>query len=336
MSFGSPLMLVTLLVVPAMLGLVHVSRRRAARFAVRFPNLAVLHTVAGGGRSWRRAVPLAAVLLGFAALGVALARPHVTLDVPSERATVVLVLDMSRSMEAQDVRPSRLEAAKAAARTFMERVPRRLRVAVVTFSGDVTVAASPTAEHDRVLQTIAAVDPYSGYGGGTAIGDAIARAVEVGTQAVAAEDGSLPHPDEVGRLVSILFLSDGRQNRGILPPLEGAGRAREAGIRVFTVALGRKEGAPPPSTPGYGGGGLFGGGRRAPDRETLEAIAGLTGGTFTWARTADELGDAYRSLGSRLGRVPEPTEVTAAFVAVAAVAVLGAAAAAAWWSPRLP
>lgn len=333
MSFGSPLMLATLAVVPALVVVAVVARRRAARFSIRFPNVDVLRTVAGRGRSWRWLVPLAALLVALSAVSIALARPHVTLTVPSERATVVLVLDSSRSMEAQDVLPSRLEAAKAAATTFMSRVPKRLRVGLVTFSGDVTVAATPTVDHDRVVRTIATVDPFSGFRGGTAIGDAIARAVEVGREAVA-EDAAPPPPDQLGRLVTILFLSDGRQNRGILPPLEGASLARDAGIPVFTVALGTENGVPPS---GSGGGGTFGGGgRRAPDPETLEAIARMTGGEFTWARTAEELGDAYRSLGSTLGRVPERTEVTAAFVAVAAVAVLGGALVAAWWSPRLP
>jgi Ca-activated chloride channel family protein len=336
MSFGSPLMLATLAVVPALVAMTILARRRAARFSIRFPNVDVLRTVAGRERSWRWLVPLAALLVALSAVGVALARPHVTLTVPSERATVVLVLDSSRSMESQDVLPSRLEAAKEAATSFVKRVPKRLRIGLVTFSGDVTVAATPTTDHDRVVRTIATVDPFSGFRGGTAIGDAIARAVEVGRQAVA-EDAAPPPPDQLGRLVTILFLSDGRQNRGILPPLEGAALARDAGIRVFTVALGTENGVPQSGSQGSGGGGTFGGGgRRAPDPETLEAIARMTGGEFTWAQTAEEVGDAYRSLGSRLGRIPERTEVTAAFVAFAAVAVLGGALVAAWWTPRLP
>ena len=336
MSFGSPYLLVTLLAVPAALGCVLLARRRATRFAVRFPNLEVLTRVVSGGRSWRRTLPLVALMVALAALGVALARPHVTLRVPTERATVVLVLDTSRSMLSDDVKPSRLEAAKSAAQLFLDRVPARLRVGLVTFSGDVAVAAVPTREHERVQESVAAIDPYMGVGGGTAIGDAIARAVEVGTDAVARDDGGAIVPGEVGRLVSILFLSDGRQNRGILPPLEGAARARAAGIPVFAVALGTRDG-PAQSGPGAGGANFFGGGpRRAPDPETLRAIAEATGGEFTWARTSEELDDAYRDLGSRLGRDPQRTEVTAAFVAVAAVALLAGALSGAWWSPRLP
>ncbi len=333
MSFDSPLLLVTLLVVPATLGVVMLARRRDSRFAVAFPNLPVLARVAGREGSWRRAVPLVALLSALAAIGVAVARPHVSLRVPTERATVVLVLDTSRSMLSEDVRPSRLEAAKEAAQTFMEHVPESLRVGLVTFSGDVTVPVVPTKDHARVRDAVAAVDPFAGVGGGTAIGDAVARAVELGTTTLSRdEEGVLP--GEIGGLVSILFLSDGRQNRGILPPLEGAAIAQEAGIAVHTVALGSDGSS---QGPGLRGGGSFGGGlNRAPDPETLEAIAKLTGGEFTWARTAEELNAAYSDLGGRLGRSPQRTEVTAAFVAAGAVALLIGALSGAFWSPRLP
>jgi Ca-activated chloride channel homolog len=336
MSFGNPLLLVTLLVVPATLGIVALARRRSSRFAVSFPNLPVLARVATRAGTWRRAVPLVALLLALSAIGVAVARPHVSLRVPTERATVVLVVDISRSMLSEDVAPSRLEAAKAAAQTFMEHVPESLRVGLVTFSGDVTVPVLPTEEQDLVRDAVAAIDPYSGFGGGTAIGDAIARAVEVGSTTLSRDEEGI-QPEEVGGLMSILFLSDGRQNRGILPPLEGAALAQDAGIAVHTVALG-KEGGAGAQQPGFGGGGgSFGGGRnRAPDPETLQAIAELTGGEFTWARTAEELDAAYADLGSRVGRSPQRTEVTAAFVAVGAVALLVGALSGALWSPRLP
>jgi Ca-activated chloride channel family protein len=328
MSFGSPLLLATLLVVPAALALLVVLRRRSTRYAVSFPNLAVLGTVVAGSRSWRRAVPLVALLAALTSLSVALARPHVTLSLPTERATVLLVLDTSRSMLSDDVRPTRLEAAKTAARRFMRNVPDRLRVGLITFSGDVTVTALPTQRHEEIVRSIASISPYSGFGGGTAIGDAVARAVEVGTGALAEDGREAPTPQELRRLVTVLFLSDGRQNRGVLSPLEGAARAEAAGIPVHTVALGTMGGGT--------SGGFFGGGRRSPDPETLQAIAKLTGGEFTWSRTAKQLSEAYEDLGSRVGRTPQRTEVTVAFVAAAAVALLGAAVTGTWWSPRLP
>jgi Ca-activated chloride channel family protein len=334
MSFASPLWLLTLLVLPVALALVRRLRRRGPRFAVPFPNLEVLSQVTSRRDAWRSAVPVALGGLALAALGIALARPHMTLKVPDEQAMVILVVDTSRSMLSEDVRPNRLEAAKAAARAFVDEVPERLRVGLVTFSGDVFVAAVPTKDHERVRQSITAIDPFTSFGGGTAIGDAVARAVEVGQDALSGEGevagGATAPPDGKG-IVSILFLSDGRQNRGVLPPLEGAARAKAAAFPVHTVALGTPGGGAPQ------GGGFGGGfGRRAPDPATLRAIAEATGGEFTAARTADALSSAYKDLGSRIGRVPRRTEVTVAFVAAGAVALLAAALSGAWWSPRLP
>lgn len=333
MSFDRPLALLTLLAVPAALGLYVFVRRRPSRSAIHYPNVRVLAEVADGGPSWRAWVPPAFLGVAVAALCVAVARPHVDRVVMDERATVILVLDTSRSMLSDDVRPSRLEAAKAAAQRFLDRVPRRLRVGLITFSGDVIVAATPTHEHERVRATIVSIDPYTGVGGGTAIGDAIARAVEVAQEALRERTlssvGTAAAEQDEHSSISVLFLSDGRQNRGILPPLEGAARAAAAGIPVYTVALGTSGG-------GSRGAGLFGGFRRAPDPATLRAIAAATGGEFFRARTTAALSSAYTGLASRLGRTPHQSEATVVFVAAAAAALLAAFLAAAWWAPRLP
>ncbi len=330
MSFDRPLALLTLLAVPAALALYIVLRRTPSRSAVRYPNVGVLARAVGRRPSWRSWVPATLLVLALVSLGIAVARPHVQRVVTDERATVVLVLDTSRSMLSDDVRPSRLEAAKAAAQAFLELVPRELRVGLVTFSGDVIVASTPTRERERVRATIASIDPYTGVGGGTAIGDAIARAVEVGQEAlrerILSSLEAAPLQDGEPAAVSILFLSDGRQNRGLLPPLEGAARASAAGFPVHTVALG---------TSGGSGSSVFGF-RRAPDPATLREIARITGGEFFQARSGEALSAAYTDLGSRLGRTPRRSEATVAFVIAAAAAVLAALLAAAWWSPRLP
>jgi Ca-activated chloride channel family protein len=331
MSFDRPLVLLCLLAVPAALGLYVLVRRQPGRSAVRYPNVDVAALVVQARPSWRAWIPPALLLLALASLCVAVAQPHLQRVVADERATVVLVLDVSRSMLSDDVKPSRLEAAKSAAQEFLARVPGRLQVGLVTFSGDVTVAAIPSRDHERVRFTIASIDPYTGAGGGTAIGDAIARAVEVGQDALRERGlssvGAAPVVDEGERSpVSILFLSDGRQNRGILPPLEGATIARAAGIPVHTVALG---------TSGSDGSGGFGF-RRAPDPATLRAIAQETGGKFFEARTPEALSAAYADLGSSLGRTSRRSEATVAFVGAAALALLVAVLAGAWWSPRLP
>jgi Ca-activated chloride channel family protein len=325
MSFSQPLLLLTLPLVAAVAAVLALALRRRPRYAVRYTNLEVLAPLARGS-AWRRVLPAGLFLAALAAACVGLARPRVDTLVTSERATVVLVLDTSRSMLSEDVRPTRLAAAQAAAQTFVDRVPDRLRVGLVVFSGDAQVAAPPTRDRELVRQAIEFASPFA-TGGGTAIGDAIVRAVDTGLEAV---DGAAR--DDSGRsLVSILFLSDGRQNRGVVPPLEGAARARAAGIPVHTIALGTESGGA--NAGGFGfGGGFF----SSPDPETLRTIARMTGGEFTAARTAESLERAYTGLASRLGREPASDEVTYVFAAAAAGLVAAAALLGALWAPRLP
>jgi Ca-activated chloride channel family protein len=354
-SFDRPLLLLTLLVVPAALGLYVLAERRRMRYAIRFTNLDVLTSVVGR-RVWRQYVPLALFLLALAALCVGVARPNHTTLIPRDRATVILVIDVSRSMEARDVKPTRLGAATEAVRTFLDRVPKRLRVGLIAFAGDPAVAAPPTTDHGLVRESLDTIQWFPGYGG-TAIGDALAAAVELGEQSVNDQSGNLASVTTAARtsargLVSILFLSDGAQTRGTLEPLQGADRAKEAGIPVYTVALGTPGGTLQfrngygGSGPG-GGGGLPGGGqspfggsgRRVPvppDPDTLRAIANRTGGEFFAARDAKSLRNAYAKLGSRLGRKPGRSEITYGFLAGAAGLLLAAGLLSALWSPRLP
>jgi Ca-activated chloride channel homolog len=346
-SFGHPLLLLTLLVVPAAIGGLVLADRRRMRYAVRFTNLDVLAGVAGGGR-WRRIVPAALFLAAVASLCVAVARPHATTLVLRERATVILVIDVSRSMQARDVKPTRLLAAESAIRTFLDRVPKRLRVGLIAFASVPDVVAPPTADHELVREGLVDVSDYGGFGG-TAIGDALAAAVELGQQAVSGNPNlaAFAEPSQSARgLVSILFLSDGAQTRGNLLPLEGAERAKAAGIPVYTVALGTPNGTLDGRFGGGfggggGGGGGFGGGfggriRVPPDPATLRAIADRTGGQFFHAKSSKSLNAAYAKLGSKLGRKPAKTEVTYAFLAGAAALLVAAALLSARWSPRLP
>ncbi len=343
MTFGAPLLLLTLLVIPAAAALYVVAQRRRMQYAIRFTNLDVLSQVAGG-RPWRRYVPPVLFAFALGSLCVAVARPQARTLVPSERATVILVVDASLSMQATDVRPSRLGAAQEAVRTFLDRVPKRVRVGLVVFSGEAQVGAPPTTDRELVRESIDSIGAFSGFGG-TAIGDALVRAVELGRQALgtrsllAAGTPARPLPTARG-LVSILFLSDGRQNRGIVPPLEGARRARDAGMPVYTIALGTRHGRLPPGL-GQFGGGLFGGRsstsrRLAPDPQTLRAISDISGGETFRARTAESLRAAYEKLGSRLGRKAGKSEVTYAFLGGAAALLAAAGVLSALWSPRLP
>ncbi len=362
MTFGAPLLLLTLLAVPMALGIYRLAERRRMRYAVRYTNVDVLALVAGG-RQWRRLVAPLVFLLALTTLCVAVARPHVHTLVTSDKATVVLVLDVSGSMESNDVKPSRLAAAQRALHLFLDHVPKQLKVGLVLFSGEAEVATPPTTDHELVQQAVNAAGGFQGYGG-TAIGDAIALAVQIGLQSVGISNaGASAAPSQTGRslasytaaapsrsegLVSILFLSDGRQNRGILEPLQGAARAKQAGIPIFTVAFGTNAGGQLPFPGGNysNGGGGFNfvtpngpfGGRSAlrPDPATLKAIARVTGGQFYRARTAKAVQAAYTKLGSSLGRKPGNVEVTDWFLGGAALLLVLAGVLSTLWAPRIP
>ncbi len=350
MSFDRPLLLLTLLAVPVALSLYLVAERRRMRYAIRFTNLDVLAGVVRG-RLWSQYVPLALFLLALAALCVGVARPQRSTLVPTDRATVILVVDVSRSMEAKDVKPTRLRAATAAVRLFLDRVPNRLQVGLIAFAGDPAVATPPTTDHRLVREALDTIEWFPSFGG-TAIGDALAAAVKLGQQAARGESGNLasataaPPATQTQGLVSILFLSDGAQTRGVLAPLQGAERARIARIPVYTIALGTPNGT---LDFGFGRGGRGGRALRdpyglgytrgapvPPDPETLRAIAQRTGGEFFAARNAKSLRAAYSKLGSRLGRKPGKSEVTYGFLAGAAGLLIAAGLLSALWSPRLP
>jgi Ca-activated chloride channel family protein len=345
--FERPLLLLTLLLLAALVALVWwLQRRRRMRYAVRFTNLEVLAAVAGGS-SWRRLVPPAVFVAALVALSVASARPHVDRMVPKDRAMVILVIDTSRSMQAKDVKPTRLAAAQEAVRHFIDRAPKKLRIGLILFAGDAQVATPPTTDHELVEQSVNEIGEFQSFGG-TAIGDALAAAVQLVQDSLSDVEQTIalraaPAPETKG-LASVLFLSDGAQTRGILAPFEGAQQAKEAGIPVYTVALGTPEGTvtgqfgfgqggPDPGAPSFGGERVI---PVPPDPVTLNDIAETTGGRFTEARTADALEKTYEKLASSLGREPGESEVTFIFLAVAAGLLLAAGVLSALWSPRFP
>jgi Ca-activated chloride channel family protein len=332
MTFATPLLLATLAVPLAALAGYLWLGRRPPREAITFTNLSVLASVSRRS-SWKRHL-VAGLLLGTVALlCVAVARPKVSMAATSERATVVLVVDVSVSMNAEDVAPTRLDAARAAIAAFVDRVPARIKVGLVAFSDDPTVVTPPTTDRDALRAGVASLTP----GFGTAIGDAVARGVELvqsstGEDIPAAGESVDGAPDDgEAPIGAIVLLSDGSQTRGMLQPDEGARVAQRAGVPVYTIALGTDTGTVTVNRFGNEMTVLV-----PPDRETLARIAEATGGTTFEATDAERLKKVYDGLGSLVARTSKPREVTAAFVAVAAALLAGGIGLAALWAPRLP
>jgi Ca-activated chloride channel family protein len=328
--FEWPLMLLFLLLVPlALLGWLAVQKRRA-RYVVAYTNLDVLATVVDYAPKWRRVVPIILILLALATAATALARPKLNRLVGREEASIALTIDISGSMRADDVKPTRLEAARTAIRNFLDKLPERYRVGLITFSAEAYLAAPLTRDRELVLEALDSTYP----GRGTAIGDALARSVElVAPVATEGETGaSRPVPpaklDPKRPLSAILLLSDGAQTTGLLEPTDAAQRAKSYGIPVYTIALGTPNGV----VTGFGG---F---RRPvpPDPETLAKIAEITGGEAF--RTPDQarLNAVYEDIASRIGRKREWREETSLFLGIAALLALVGGGLSILWGQRLP
>jgi Ca-activated chloride channel homolog len=327
-SFGSPYLLLLLLIVPAVAVLAYLLDRRRSRYAVAFTNLDLLASVAPKRRSLRRWVPLALFLLALAAASTAVARPRASVSRPADQATVVLLVDVSGSMRAADVKPTRLGAAQRAMEDFVGTVPKRVRIGLVSFSSGPDELVIPTTDRSILGEGIELLSPEAG----TAIGDGLALAVRVATEAV----GSAPRGKDGKRPAAIILLSDGAQTRGTLQPLQGAELAKVAGVRVFTVALGTNHG-----TLGIGPFGTFGfgGGRRfnvRPDPATLAAIARATGGKTYQAASAQKVSEVYKQLGSSIISKHATREVSSWFAGIAALLLLGALGASRLTGERLP
>jgi len=295
-SFRAPILLLTLLALPALLAFLAALRRRPGPRTVAFTNLALLAEVAPSpGRAWRRVLPVALFLLSVAAAAAASARPQARLTTAARHATVVLLVDVSGSMSARDVEPTRLDAATAAMRTFLDRLPPSVDVGLVDFSTEPEILQRPTADRDLVRERLGYLVPEAG----TAIGDALATAATLFHRPGGA----------------IVLLSDGSQTRGRLGALQGAARARAKGIRVDTIALGTPRGRV-----GYGG--LYQ--PVPPDPPLMHAIAKATGGRSFTAPTAERLTQIYAHLDGRVVRRTSTRELTSWFALASAVLLVGA------------
>ena len=315
MTFLSPLWLLILLPVAALaLAYVLVQRRRQ-RYAVRFASLPMLERVVPRRPGWRRHVPAALVLLALTSLGLAAGRPELTLRVPYDRATVMVAIDVSGSMLADDVFPNRLEAARSAAVAFVEELPDTVNVGVVAFGGSGNVLAAPTTDHDAVQEQLGGLGTAPG---GTAIGEAVFASLDQVAR-MTEEAGGEAVPTRV------VLLSDGTSTAGRSPD-EAAAAAAAAGLPVSTIAYGTPDG----TIPGRGGN------QPVPvDTETLRQLADATGGTAYTAESGEELREVYADIGSSIGWRSEPREVTPYLAALGLLVAVGAGALSLRWFSRL-
>lgn len=333
MSFLAPDRLWLLAFVAALAVAYVLMQRRRRTYAVRFSALPLLERVAPRRPGWRRHLPAAAFLLMLVALVTGFARPERDVQVPREEATVLVALDVSLSMEAEDVPPDRITVARAAAGEFVDLLPERFNVGLVTFARDVTVAVSPTLERQPVHDALDRIR----LEGGTAIGDAVVAAVdalrppteEPDSASGGATPEATPTPEvapEEAPPARIVLLSDGDNTTG-RAVTAGIEAAQAAGIPVSTIAYGTPDGTVE----------LEGRTLRVPaDTETLRQLAEETGGQAYEAASADELEAVYEDLGSSIGYRVERQEVTAWFIGLGLLAAGLAALASLAWFSRLP
>ena len=358
MTFAEPLLLTGLLLVPLALGAYILVQRRRSRYVVRFTNVDLLTNLVPRTPGWRRHVPTALYLGAMTFLVVALARPSMTLQVPREEATVMLTMDVSRSMTATDVDPTRLAAAKAAATGFVDSLPAAFRIGLVAFSTDARLVVQPTTDRGQVRDAIDSL----GADGGTALGDAIALSVDATADArnvtsetdgatdpsaspaaspeASADPGTSPDPSpsvdpaagDGTPVTATILLSDGANSTGQAEPLDAAQEAADEGMPIYTIALGTPDGVVEVQD-------QFGQVQQLevpPDTETLQQVAEMTGGKYFDAPTAEDLAAVYESLGSKVGYTEQVQEVTQWFAAGALLLVLVGGGLAALWFNRFP
>lgn len=315
-EFKTPARLWVLVALPILILMYLLLMRLRKRTSLRFTNTGVLGTVMGSQRRWTRHLAVAMSLCSLVALGLAWAQPLGTEKVPRQRATVVMVVDTSLSMEAADVEPDRLTAAKEGAKDFIEGLPDTYNVSLVALNGQPSIKFPPSTDRGALLRALMALE----LADGTAIGDSLALALKAVEQAPVGEDEE-PAP------AMVVMLSDGANTVGEGPDA-AMKQAKQAKIPVYTIAYGTQNGYVD----------LDGTREKVPpDVETMKEVAKATGGRAVSADSADSLANAYKEIGSSVGyeEIRKPITAQYAFGALgfAIVAALGAVMMAARW-PR--
>lgn len=317
MTFIDPSRLWFLLVVPVLVVAYLLIQRRRRRYTLRFTSLAMLERVAPKRPAWRRHVAAVLMLTTVALLVTAFARPQREIEVPRERATIVLTIDVSKSMMAEDVQPSRLKAAQQAAKAFTNTLPPKFNLALVTFAGTAQVVVPPTTERQPVLSAIDELE----LANSTAIGEGILASLQALKQVPVDPE----HPDQKPP-ARIALMTDGYQNMGRSVD-SGIKAAQQAKVPIYTIAFG---------TP-YGYVTLEG--QRTPvpvDEATMRKVAEQTNGKSYTAASSEELTKVYSDIGSSIGYVTEEREVTSRWAGYALIAALCAAAVSMFFLGRLP
>jgi Ca-activated chloride channel family protein len=317
-SFQWPLVLVALVAVP-IIAAVYLRRERGhGGRAARFANPALLPNLLPRSPGGRRHIPFAIFLVALAALLVGAARPHAHVSTKREEATVVLAIDVSRSMTAKDVRPTRLGAARAAAEEFVRKVPSKFRVGVVSFASRATTAVPPTLDRDLVHEAL----DVQRAGLGTALGDAVSLSVTLGRRA-RSRDGRVPP-------TAVVMISDGSQQGGNISWQRAVARARRLHVPVYTILVGTPRGVVRQTVQG----GFVETTQVPPNPAALRAIARMSGGRYFTARNDERLREVYENLSSRLGKHTTTRELTDVFAAGSAALLLAGASLSTIWFRR--
>jgi len=336
MSFLWPAALLLYLLVPVLAAAYVWMLRRPPRQRVTYSTLDLVARAAAAGGRWRRHTPAVLYLATLCAVIFTVARPTAPVPVPDNRTVVMLSIDVSRSMMSSDVQPTRLDAAKAAAVKFVREIPGDTKVGVVSFSSYGVLVTPPTADHQRVIQSINGLD----FGFGTAIGEGLLEAVYALpgrprlTNPLGSSNpyGSPPAPSvpqvDADRLTpaTVVLLSDGQNNRGV-PPEEAAPIAKALKVTVYTIGLGAPEG----TFLEMGGRSMY----VRLDEETLKRIAQTTGGTYQRVTSNKDLGRVYTHLGRVIGWEYRPVEVSGLASASVAALFVGTVAVSLLWMHRL-
>jgi Ca-activated chloride channel homolog len=338
-----------LIAVPLLVGGYVALLRRRKKAAIRFASLGLVREALGPGNRWRRHVPPALLLVALVAAILAVSRPMAVITLPSDQRTIIMAMDVSLSMRASDVEPTRLQAAQVAAKAFVQQQPPDVRVGIITFAGTAALVAPPTHNRDDL---VAAIDRFelqrhTAIGSGlllslatlfpdegieleryTATGDkSRGRPVEGGAKDKPAKKAAAPVPPGSNTSAAIILLTDGRRTIGP-NPLDIAKVCADHGVRVFTVGFGKAEGAMA-SVDGYS---IY----MAFDEETLRGISDITKAEYFHASSAEGLKKVYETLQTKFALEKQKREVGALFSAVAALLLLAAAVLSLVWYGRTP